>query len=75
MARTFIDKHIEIRRRRARELGRMDAANRCTFCRRALAKFGVLLLLTPAGEQLRYCDDNCRQDHVDALQTMEARRA
>ncbi len=66
--------HIKARQERNLELGKQDAANRCTSCRRELPKMGVLLMLTPGGHQLRYCDDTCRQDHIDALQTLEARR-
>lgn len=67
-------KHLAARRERSLELGKQDAANRCTACRRALPKIGVLMMLTPAGETIRYCNETCRQDHLDALLTLEARR-
>lgn len=67
-------KHIKARRERNLELGKRDAANRCTACRRALPKVGVLIMLTPSGQTIRYCDETCRQDHIDALLTLEARR-
>ena len=67
-------KHVKDRRARNLELGKQDAANRCTSCRRGLPKIGVLMMLTPSGETIRYCNETCRQDHIDALLTVEARR-
>lgn len=67
-------KHLTARRERNMELGKQDARNRCTSCRRALPKIGVLMMLTPSGDTIRYCSEVCRQDHIDALLTLEARR-
>lgn len=67
-------KHIKARRERNREIGKQDAARRCVFCRRELPHYGVLAMLTLDGETIRYCDETCRQDHIDALLTLEARR-
>lgn len=66
--------HAQAAKDRRRALERQEFERRCTFCRRALPKTGVLMMLTPGGQQLRYCDEGCRIDHLDALQTMEARR-
>lgn len=63
-------KHVTARRERLRELGKMDAENRCRFCRRALP-VGYLVLVTASGATLRYCDDGCRADEISAS---EARR-
>lgn len=67
-------KHVEKRRERMQRLAANDAMRRCTFCRRELPRVGMLILLTPSGKTLRYCNDNCRQDHVDAVFTLEERR-
>lgn len=67
-------KHIAARQDRNRELAEHDAANRCASCRQALPKLGVLIMLTPGRSTLRYCNETCQQDHIDALQTREARR-
>lgn len=67
-------KHIAARQDRNRELAQRDAASRCVSCRAALPKIGILILLTPSGNTLRYCNEDCRQSHIDALQTREARR-
>lgn len=67
-------KQRESRRARNRQIAEQDHAGRCTFCRRTLPRIGVLLLLTPSGKSLRYCNAGCRQDHADKLFTLEARR-
>lgn len=66
--------HVKARLERNRQIAANDALRRCTFCRRELPRVGVLILLTPSGDTLRYCNEHCRQDHVDALFTLEAKR-
>lgn len=66
--------YIKARKERNRLIAENDAMRRCSFCRQELPRIGVLIMLTPGGKTLRYCNDGCRQDHADALFTLEARR-
>lgn len=67
-------KHIAARQVRNAALGKLDAAARCTFCRRALPKIGVLIVLAPDGQPVKFCDEHCHQSQLDAVLTREARR-
>ena len=61
------------RRQKNRELGKLDQANRCVFCKRKLP-LGYLIFLTAGGDSLRYCNTDCRDDHADALAWLAASR-
>ena len=66
-------KHVQERRVRNCQLAEADMLSRCTFCRRALPKAGVVIVAAISGHQ-KFCNENCQADHTDALRTMEARR-
>lgn len=67
MTRTSTKRRVAIRQAINQQLGQQDAISRCRFCRRQLPA-GYLLLLTPSGGTLRYCDQDCREDDVCASQ-------
>jgi hypothetical protein len=50
-------KDLAARRERNRELGQLDAAHRCQFCKKALEKLAVVRYLDGA----KFCDDECLQ--------------
>jgi hypothetical protein len=50
-------KDLAARRQRNRELGELDAAHRCQFCKKALEKLAVVRYLDGA----KFCDDECLQ--------------
>lgn len=59
-------KHVKARQARNLALGKLDAANRCAFCRRALPET-YWIFLTASGEPVRYCSADCRRDQLDSL--------
>ncbi len=60
-------KHVLERRERLRKLAERDFANRCRFCRRALS-LGWWEFVAADGQALRYCDEECRKDHLEAFE-------
>lgn len=46
---------LAARRQRLQELGQIDRANRCTFCRKALEKLEIVRFVDGA----KFCDDEC----------------
>lgn len=58
---------LQERRDRLRELAVADARNRCTFCRRALAKASYVIRY--ANPEQRFCSQSCMadQDEKEAL--------
>ena len=48
-------KDLAARRERNRELGKLDAAHRCQFCKQALERVAVVRYLDGA----KFCDDEC----------------
>lgn len=46
---------LAARRERNRELGQLDAAHRCQFCKKALEQLAVVRFIDGA----KFCDDEC----------------
>ncbi len=54
----------QTRRQRNQELGRMDAANRCPVCKKALGKGPFVVLAAEQVNQRRFCSDACADEAV-----------
>jgi hypothetical protein len=65
-------KRIAERQATNQRIAEQDAANRCGFCRRGLVN-GYLTQVGPDGVTSRYCDENCRLDHIEAVNWREGR--
>jgi hypothetical protein len=48
-------KELAARRERNQELGKLDAAHRCQFCKQALKQVAIVRYLDGA----KFCDDEC----------------
>lgn len=60
---------IDERRRRNRELGARDAANRCAHCRRELGSTFVRTLFSLA----RFCSDDCAEAAIEVARMKAGR--
>lgn len=66
-------RHIAARRERNRQIAEKDAANRCTFCRRAFPH-GQSELIRALGGHPGFCTDDCKAEAEEARKAREARR-